>query len=841
MLTGAIGLQAGVPPAIERAMAISPDQGTTFEDAEHVVFLMQENRSFDHCFGTLQGVRGFNDPRAITQPNKLPVWAQSSRKGQTYLPFRLDIHDSKATWMGDLPHSWPDQVDARNDGKHNRWLDAKQSRVAEYRDMPLTMGHYTREDIPFYYALADAFTVCDQHFCSSLTGTTSNRLFFWSGKLREHSRSKALIQNSDVGYNRTVDWTTFPERLEQHGVSWRIYQNEISHQNGLVGEEASLLANFTDNNLEWFSQYHVGFSRSYQIALKKRQLMLTRKIEQLKAKLAKQPASEADTKFKRMNAQLSEALVQWKHNEQEAKTWSRENFAKLPLREQNLHEKAFTTNHKDPHYHQIETLRYDDNGVPRSVRVPKGDILHQFREDVNEGKLPTVTWLVAPQKFSDHPSSPWYGAWYVSEVLDILTKNPEIWKKTIFVLNYDENDGYFDHVAPFVAPHPAEKNAVSKGIDTTEEFVDLENKANLRSNARQSPVGLGYRVPLVIASPWSKGGWVNSEVCDLTSTLRFLEKFLSKKTGKSIKESNISDWRRTVCGDLTSVFRPYHGEPTTFPETLDRDTLIGQVYNSSFKGLPNAFKPLSEAQIEQAKAQVDPLPMMPQQEPGIRDSCPLSYELYTNGKLNSRAATFEIEFAAGNNFFSESALGSPFQVCVPVNYQQKNSPSENKFESFQTWPVAVRAGDSILMKWPLNHFENNEYQLRIDGPNGFFREFKGNPKDPDIIVRCGYQTLDPAKRKPSGNIELAIANHAKNESWKVVISDQAYGNKPISVDVAPGTTETVAVSTTQSHGWYDFSIQVRGAYSFHQRYAGRVETGHASKTDPLMGRVRATL
>src|SRR5690606_32972411 len=71
-----------------------------------------------------------------------------------------------------------------------------------------------------------------------------------------------------------------------------------------------------------------------------------------------------------------------------------------------------------------------------------------------------------------------------------------------------------------------------------------------------SPIGLGFRVPLVVASPWTKGGWVNSEVFDHTSPLQFLEHFVEKKTGKKIYESNISAWRRLVCGNLTSLFRP---------------------------------------------------------------------------------------------------------------------------------------------------------------------------------------------------------------------------------------------------------------------------------------------
>src|SRR5262249_43553495 len=153
-----------------------------------------------------------------------------------------------------------------------------------------------------------------------------------------------------------------------------------------------------------------------------------------------------------------------------------ENFEKLTPREKNLHTKAFSTNSGDPAYRELDELTFRDGDVERRVKVPKGDVFHQFREDVKAGQLPTVSWLVAPERLSDHPESAWYGAWYISEALRILTENPEIWKKTIFILTYDENDGYFDHVPPFVAPRPghAETGFASKGIDTGLDYVELE-------------------------------------------------------------------------------------------------------------------------------------------------------------------------------------------------------------------------------------------------------------------------------------------------------------------------------------------------------------------------------
>ena len=151
---------------------INPAPGTTYLDAEHIVILMQENRSFDHCYGTLRGVRGFNDPRVVKQPDNNAAWLQKNAAGETYVPFRLNIKETKSTWLGSLPHSWTNQVDAGNGGKHDKWLLAKPSGHKGFEKTPLTMGFYNREDIPFYYALADAFTVCDQNFCSSLNGTT---------------------------------------------------------------------------------------------------------------------------------------------------------------------------------------------------------------------------------------------------------------------------------------------------------------------------------------------------------------------------------------------------------------------------------------------------------------------------------------------------------------------------------------------------------------------------------------------------------------------------------------------------------------------------------------------
>ncbi|HMD19199.1 MAG TPA: alkaline phosphatase family protein, partial [Alloacidobacterium sp.] len=245
LLAASGGLGGVLPGPIQKAFAIDPAPGSTYLDAEHVIILMQENRSFDHAYGTLRGVRGFDDPRAMTLPNGNRVWLQSNAAGETYAPFRFDIKDTKVTWMGSLPHGWVDQAEARNYGKHDRWLPAKAADNA-YAHLPLTLGYYTREDLPFYYALADAFTICDQNFCSSLTATEPNRLYLWTGTVRAKPsiQSKAHVRNEDMDYDLQLSWTTFPERLEEHGISWRIYQNELSLPSGLSEEADAWLSNF---------------------------------------------------------------------------------------------------------------------------------------------------------------------------------------------------------------------------------------------------------------------------------------------------------------------------------------------------------------------------------------------------------------------------------------------------------------------------------------------------------------------------------------------------------------------------------------------------------------------
>lgn len=806
LLSGMGGAVSVLPPSIARAFAINPAAGTTYLDAEHIVILMQENRSFDHCYGTLSGVRGFNDPRAVTLPDKKPVWMQTDENGQTFAPFRLNIKETNATWMGSLPHGWTDQVDARNGGRYDKWLIAKKPGRKDYNDMPLTLGYYNREDIPFYYSLADAFTVCDQNFCSSLTGTTPNRLHLWTGKVREDAQAQARIRNEETDYDAEASWMTFPERLEDNGISWKIYQNEISVGVGFSGEEDDWLANFTDNPIEWFSQYKVKFHPAYIKWIPKKIEQLEERIKAGNEKLATLlPGAEYDTLKRRIDSGVKELEI----TKNDQKVYTIENWNKLPQREKDIHLKAFTTNINDPDYHSLASVSYNDNGTTREMKVPKGDVLHQFRKDVNEGKLPTVSWLVPPATFSDHPGSPWYGAWYLSESIDILTKNPEVWKKTIFILCYDENDGYFDHVPPFVPPVPnkPETGKVSAGANADMEDVKLEMdlKRKPAATARGSAVGLGYRVPLVIVSPWSRGGAVNSQVCDHTSILMLMEKWLSHKTGKKIVESNISPWRRAVCGDLTSVFKPYNGETLKMPASVKKDEFYESIHKAQFKQLPVMPTPLTSDEISSGKRKQ-------LQEKGTRPSNSLPYELHASGGVSSDKKTFGFTFRADKNVFKDSAAGAPFTVYAFG-------------KEWATRNYAVAAGETLTDSWPLDIFENGRYHFRVDGPNGFMREFKGEVNG-GFSADIGYE-VDKSK-KPTGNVVVNVVGNGT-----VDIKDNAYGQKKTAWKL--DSSERVVVDLSKSSGWYDLTVLVNGG-ALEMRVAGRVETGKESITDPAIGR-----
>ncbi len=462
MRVAAAALAASLmPPNIRRALA-QPFRGGQLSDIKHVVLLMQENRSFDHYFGTMAGVRGFDDPNALKLANGMSVFHQPDEKHPDgyHLPFHLDTRTSSAQKIPSTSHAWAVQHEAWNGGKMDKWLPAH--RKADGANGPYVMGYYKRADIPFQFALAEAFTICDMSFCSVLGPTWPNRMAWMTGTIDPDGEfGGPIIANKKVsdGYR----WTTYAERLEQAGVSWKVYQQSD---------------NYGTNVLEYFRNFQTADSNSP------------------------------------------------------------------------LYAKAM-------------------------VRGAEG----QFEFDAMNDKLPTVSWIMPTAFQSEHPDyMPADGAAFIASKIDAIAANPDVWAKTAFILTYDENDGIFDHVVPPTPP-----------AGTAKEFVHGD------------PVGAGFRVPTIVVSPWTAGGWVSSQPIDHTSSLRLLEKI----TG--VREPNISDWRRSTFGDLTSVFR--FGDAMAKPPVL-----------------PDTSGPLTLAHNETSQLPKPVLPdssqVVPEQEPGSRQRVP---------------------------------------------------------------------------------------------------------------------------------------------------------------------------------------------------------------------------
>lgn len=766
MLAG-LGTSSVLHPSILKALTIEPAAQSTFYDAEHVVILMQENRSFDHAFGALKGVRGFLDKRAFIKGDGHSVFFQKGNSGKYASPARLDLRNTKSTWMSSLPHSWSDQQKALNKGKYDQWLQAKASGNKDYKDIPLTLGYYNREDLPFYYQLADAFTIFDQYFCSSLTGTTPNRLFLWSGTLREqqNGKVKANVYNENIDYDkaRQARWKSFPEILEEQNVSWRIYQNEISLPKGMSGEQEAWLSNFTDNPIEWFSSFNVKFAKGYHQHIPKM-------IDHLKKEIEKKP--EQKERLDKIIRELEDDQIQY----------DPKNYSKLSQKEKNLHEKAFTTNSNDPDYWDLE-IGQDERG--ERLVVPKGDVLFQFRKDVEEKKLPLVSWLVAPEHFSDHPGSPWYGAWYISEVLNILTKDPEVWKKTIFIINYDENDGYFDHVLPFAPPlnpnQPVDMNS-KEGAEYVDRSQEYMKTLPLKDHERiEGTVGLGYRVPMIIASPWTKGGFVNSEVSDHTSVLQFLEKFIKKKAGRDVTVDNISDWRRAVCGDLTSAFNTANVKAPQM-DYIDQKDYARTINAAKSKPVPN-LKWYAENELNERLLNI--------QERGVKPSSPLPYHFHVN--LENKKIHMENLKENG----------------VPLIIYDRAMFGKGTFH----YSYALYSKQAIK-----HEMSNENYDYEVFGPNGFFRKFKGSmiPETEVLFVNrvSEHRAEIIFRQRKKGNINLVLENLYEKSRKNILVQQ---------------TEEKITVDLAKNKGWYDFKITSADCL---WHFAGRVENGKVSVTDP---------
>ncbi|MFO1476449.1 MAG: phospholipase C, phosphocholine-specific [Verrucomicrobiota bacterium] len=610
-------------------LIVQPDTNVThtIADVRHVVIFMQENRSFDQYFGSFPGVCGFNDRNALRFQNGKTDFYQPQGGGYV-LPFPVSYQ-----CLEDLDHGWGTGHAAWNSGRWDSWIAAKGT---------TTMSYYTRSSLPFHYALAEAFTLCDHYHCSVMGPSDPNRLYLWTATIDPNGTGGGpAIDNSEPGFT----WTTYPERLQNAGINWKVYQETD---------------NYDDNALAWFVQYR--------------------------------------------NAAPGNPLY--------------------------------------------------DNGM---ATVP--DLVAAFKKDVTNGTLPRVSWIIAKTADSEHPPySPANGAVLTRQLLDALHSNPAIYNSTVFMLTWDENDGFFDHVPPPVPPP-----------GTPDEFVG------------GLPVGLGARVPMLLISPWSRGGYVCSQVFDHSSTIRFLE------TWTGVQEPNISAWRRQVCGDLTAAF-DFKNPNTNYPSL---PAVTGVTCSSGTT--PAVPSPQS----------------FPAQETGWTIPRPLPYQ---------PNAASSADCGSGRLFITLTNSGdASVHFAIYANAYRSDGP----------WPYDVAPNTAAWDSFDVTA-AGGSYDLACYGPNGFQRRFAGN-----INADCG--AVEVTSSFDDRGLTLALRNSTASAVGFILTNSYVNGAS-WTENVAAGSTGTVTVpALVDNNGWYDVTVTLTGNAAFLRRLAGHIETVTPSMAAAVSG------
>lgn len=439
---GSAALVSWAGPIIERAYAADPAGVGGLDDIEHFVLLMQENRSFDHYFGTLSGVRGFAEQSVLWQ--QAGGRPSAAHPEGVVAPFRLDTTRAEVdgACVNDPDHSWKGMHRAFNGGANDQWMPMAVDSVGP-QNAPVAMGYHTRADLPVHYDLADAFTLCDHYHCSVLGPTDPNRLYWVSATIDPTGEAGGpLVETPAVLPRNVYRWRTFPENLSEAGVSWKIYNNRD------VGPVSSVIL---DGMLGCFQQ---GADENSELARRGRQPVFP----------------------------------------------------------------------------------------------------HDLAADVAANQLPAVSWVIPSVFECEHPAlPPALGAVGIMQVLDILTSNPAVWEKTALIVSYDENGGFFDHVIPPTPPPGTPGEYLSGDVGRISAAAGIAG-----------PIGLGYRVPCLVISPYSRGGLVTSQTFDHTSQLRLLERRFD------VAVPNLTPWRRGVTGDMTAAF-DFASAPNAAPAPIAGD------------------------------------------------------------------------------------------------------------------------------------------------------------------------------------------------------------------------------------------------------------------------------
>jgi phospholipase C len=376
-------------------------------------------------------------------------------------------------------------------------------------------------------------------------------------------------------------------------------------------------------------------------------------------------------------------------------------------------------------------------------------VLAQFIADCASGSLPAVSWVVAPFAYSEHPTArPVDGAAYTQGVLNALWANPALRERTVVFINYDEHDGFYDHLIPPTAPP-----------GTADEFV------------LGLPVGLGPRVPMTVVSPWSRGGWINSQVFDHTSVLRFLEQW----TG--VREPNISAWRRTIAGDLMSCFD--FARPDASIPVLPDTAALRKIADDTESKLPTPTPPPPGQQAE------------PVQEPGPAPARALPYQPLANVTVGAGAATV----ALSNTGTSALQL----QVYSGVGEAQRIDIAPG-----------ARTTASVAIA--------DAYDLAVHGPNGFLREAAGGSASAGVEV---------AATREGSALRVTFRNATPAD---VTARVSGLASRSRAIKIRPGSSSVAVDPFARDHGWYDITVTLDEDSAYKRRFAGHVENGKPSTT-----------
>lgn len=368
-----------------------------FHKIKHVIVIMQENRSFDHYFGTFPGAEGIP-----MDGNGVPTVCVNDPNSKTCVkPYRL-----KADKNVGGPHGSGNAIADVNGGKMDGFIaQAEQGKqgCGDPNDPQCVngtvidvMGYHTAEEIPNYWAYAENFVLHDHMFQPNASWSLPQHLFMVSGwsascsSLHDPMTCKSDL-NSPGGGTVTkrgvFPWTDITYLLHHAGVTWKYYLGEGSDP-------------------------HCG----------------------------------NDPEDCQPVQQIPNVPSIWN-----------------PLPD-------------------FDTVK-DDGELGNVVAFD------QFYQDLQEGKLPAVSWINPGGEVSEHPVAlVSAGQGYVTALINAVMKSP-YWESCAIFLSWDDWGGFYDHVVP----------------------------------PRVDENGYGLRVPSLVISPWAKKGYIDKQVLSHDAYLKFVE------------------------------------------------------------------------------------------------------------------------------------------------------------------------------------------------------------------------------------------------------------------------------------------------------------------------------